>query len=338
LGHFRLGLGGSFSLYRFPLLAGQGAGQGYQSDYNRGNNQPFRHLHNPHLDSVPFGHFIQFQILIPESAFQTPLLSQIMSRTVTLAAVRELLEHLLRMRLSVARKARRYVLVDVAMAKCARKIVMHGGIGRKHVIGLAVTGPAVMRGDLVGIGHVERHVRGMTGLAVFKDHVFGMLPVTIQATGNLAVLHMTEVAGHVRVNTGMLGRFLTLLRMTGQAGPGNVALQDQLERGVGVGMAGRTVLEFVMRTARVAHAAFGDGPGPRGRMLDMAVLTTHGGLVQAALGGYGSRLLGMAQHTLFIGKGRDLRAVLGLYPGTVKRAAKNYCKSAEQSDFPFPTQ
>ena len=76
-----------------------------------------------------------------------------MRYAVTLPTLREFIQYPLRMRVWVARKARRYDLMFFPVAKGTAKIMVFGRVLLKQVQGLLMTRPAITGRRLLSIGN-----------------------------------------------------------------------------------------------------------------------------------------------------------------------------------------
>ena len=139
---------------------------------------------------------------------------QIMRYAMALTAFRKLIQYRLWMRVGVARKARRYGLMFILVAKDTGKIMVLGRVLCKQVEGLLMTRPAIMRRGLLGICHDQWHVNRMARHAGIKIHVFGVLFVTLGTVGDLPVDRVTFATRYIRVGAGVFLHLVALLGMT----------------------------------------------------------------------------------------------------------------------------
>jgi hypothetical protein len=86
---------------------------------------------------------------------------------------------------------------------------------------------------------------------------------------------MTLVAGEVRVGTGIVFYFLSLLCVARKAFRGEFAFQGNVQRGMRVSMTAPTVFQFIMRCIAMAHAALWNSAVTCGRMFYVTVLTSN---------------------------------------------------------------
>ena len=208
---------------------------------------------------------------------------------------------------AVARIARRYDFMFIPVTIRAGKIVVLGRILFKLVVRLLVASPAVTGRDILGVGNLRGHVDRMTRYAGLKLHVWCVLFVTFHTIRNLPVDGVTLVASYIRVSTPILFDLITLLLVTCQTRLADLALQLQFKGGVGVRVTTPAILQVIMRFPAVAHATIWYGTCSLGGVLHVTVQTAHLGFVQSSLGGYGFRLLRVAQNTLRIGQDQGFR-------------------------------
>ncbi len=115
--------------------------------------------------------------------------------------------------------------------------------------------------------------------------------MTLGTIGDLAVYFMTERTGLLGMCAFIIGKVLARALMTGKARLFYIIGKMQGKRLMGVGVAGKTVLQFKMGPALMTHGAFRNDILPPGRMLTMAVKTCHLCLVPPSVAGDGSRLI-----------------------------------------------
>lgn len=140
----------------------------------------------------------------------------------------------------------------------------------------------------------------VAGLAGLKVHIRGMLVMAIHANGDQPMCRVTLITRQIRVSTGMILYFLTLLGMAGETRSGKFALQGNIQGGMRVGMASPAVLQFVMGFVSMTHAALWNSTVSCGRMFNVTVLTPNLGLVFGPLLRNSLRLLRVAVTTLSI--------------------------------------
>ncbi len=232
---------------------------------------------------------------------------QIMCYPMTLSTFGVFIEYRLGMWGAVARIARWYDFMFIPMTIRAGKIMVLGHIFFQQVERLLVTSPAVTGRDILGVGNLRGHVDRMTRYASLKLHVWCVLFVTFHTIRNLPVDGVTLVASYIRVSTPILFDLITLLLVTCQTRPADLALQLQFKGGVGVRVTTPAILQVIMRFPAVAHAAVRYGTCSLGGVLNVTVQTAHLGFVQSSIGGNGFRLLRVAQNTLRIGQDQGFR-------------------------------
>jgi hypothetical protein len=248
---------------------------------------------------------------------------QIVRRPVALAALRELFQNPLRMRLGMTGITRRHGHVLVLVAEHTGQIAVLGGVLGQHVLSIAVTGAAPVIGRILAILDYQRHMHRMTGCTGLKIHIFGMFSVALGAIGNVLMGLMTFVARKIPVGARMGFDLIALLLVTAQASPKKLAFQSQGQRRVGVRMAASAIFQLIVGLTAVAHIAPGNGIVPQWRMFHVAVHTPDIRPVFFSMGRNGLVLLGMAMHALRIEQGRRSgRLSRGLHVGGLFRGRR----------------
>jgi hypothetical protein len=141
------------------------------------------------------------------------------------------------MRYSMALLTRRYGFMLLFMTISTGKIVMFGRVCLKQGHSILMASPAVARRDLIRVSDYKRHVNRVASFAGLKIHVGGVLFMAFHAIRNLSMCCMAFVASQISVSTGLSLYFFTLLRVTCEAGAGNVTFQLNSKRCMCVGMA-----------------------------------------------------------------------------------------------------
>lgn len=206
---------------------------------------------------------------------------------VTVKAIGELAVHTLAVGLTMASGTFRYYLMLALVAVSTQQgPVFFGGIGQ-ILTNIAMAAAAQGRRQVVGILHDQRHMGLVAAQAVLIGHVARMRSVTLIAGCSLAMSQVTFLAIKLSMHAGIGFHFLPRSGVTGQA--------DRLHRSdlrkihghrvMGV-VAGLAVFQRVMGlfSPIMAHAAFRDGVGTHGGMLQVAVLTGYRRLMLPSLG------------------------------------------------------
>lgn len=138
----------------------------------------------------------------------------------------------------------------------------------------------------------------MTTKTVSGNLTGGMRLMALATVRDLAMDIVAEGTGLLGMGAFVAGEILARTFVAGQAGLLDVSGEVECQRLMGVGVAGETVFQLKMRSAGVTALAFWDRVGSFGKVLNMAIAARHLGLVLAAVGGNGCRLLGMAFDTV----------------------------------------
>ena len=146
-----------------------------------------------------------------------------MRRAVAITAFWKLLEHACRMRYAVTVCTLLYGCVFIRMTGGTGKVVVFGCICLKQDHRVFVASAAIVRRDFWPVSDDERHMNRMAGLAGLKVHVPCVFFMAIHTNRDLPVFRVALVASQIRVSTGMILYFLTLLRMAGEARSGEFA-------------------------------------------------------------------------------------------------------------------
>lgn len=215
------------------------------------------------------------------------LFDDIMGDTMAGSALRELAVDTLRMRRAVAILALGNRLVLLRMTEGALEGLVLGVACPQDAERLIVAGGAILGSHVVGIGHLQRHVRFMAGETILLDLAGLMGLMAMLAIGDEAV--SLAVAGAALHIGGMLAGILLqlgyLLGMTGQTWIGNVVRQRDDHRRMGIVVATEAVLQTEVSTGLgiMTLAALGNVVPNRGRMAHMAKNTGDLFLVCAAV-------------------------------------------------------
>ena len=132
---------------------------------------------------------------------------------------------------------RSYGLMFLFMTMSTGKIVMFGRVCLKQGHSIFMASPAVVRRDLIRVSDYKRHVNRVASFAGLKIHVGGVFFMAFHAIRNLSMCCMAFVASQISVSTGLSFYFFTLLRVTCEAGTGNVTFQLYCKGCMCVGMA-----------------------------------------------------------------------------------------------------
>lgn len=253
-----------------------------------------------------------------------------------LAALGKFVQYPLWMRVWMTRIAWWHGLVFVLVAKDTGKIMVLGRILCQQVHCLLMTGPAIRRWGVLGIGNYQRHMNRMARHAGLKIHILGVFFVALRTVRNLPVCCVALVTGQIRVGARVLFDLVTLLLVTCKTRSGDLAFQLQIKGSVGVSVTTCTPLQLIMGLPAVADTALRYGACTLGWMLLMTVQTANLGPVFLSAGCYGLRLLGVAYYTVRIGQSRDIRLCLNLLGCCGRRPNASgllTSKDANQSDY-----
>ncbi len=135
-----------------------------------------------------------------------------------------------------------------------------------------MTGCAIDRRRIGGVGHILRHVNGMAFAAVSGFYIRRMRLVALKALRFLAVNVVARGAPERRMLALVLAQLLDLFGVARQAGFRQIRSESDLERRVRISMTGETALCFEMRLALVTHVALRDIVLRCGAMSGVAVL------------------------------------------------------------------
>ena len=138
----------------------------------------------------------------------------------------------------------------------------------------------------------------MATKAVTRHLAFSMRFMTLGTIGDLAVYFMAERTGLLGMCAFIIGKVLARALMTGKTRLFYIIGKMQGKRLMGVGVAGKTVLQFKMGPALMTHGAFRNDIFAPGRMFTMTVETGNLCLVLASVAGDRSRLILVAFYTV----------------------------------------
>ncbi len=187
---------------------------------------------------------------------------QSMCDVVATEAFRELPHDARRMGRAVAALAGRHHLVLFLVTECAGKGSVLDVARRQGLQDIVVARPAVLRGNVIGIGHAGRCVRLVAFPAVCRCHLGRVRFVALRALRDLAVDVMTDGTVEGGVLALACRKLLNLGRMTVETV--HLALERYIQRRVGLRMAVEAALglemgpsclqmAFIARRDRVLH-------------------------------------------------------------------------------------
>ncbi len=111
------------------------------------------------------------------------------------------------------------------------------GVARgKKPIFFLVAGPAILRGNFVAIGYMQRHMSLMAATAVSHGHIGQMTGVTGETGGFIAVPGVAGGAIKCRMHTGVFFQLFNLRLMTGKTRFCGMFRQGNPQWSMGIGV------------------------------------------------------------------------------------------------------
>jgi hypothetical protein len=140
-----------------------------------------------------------------------------MGCAVAITAFWKLLDHACWMRYAVTIRTLLYGLMFSRMTSRTGKVMVFCCICLKQGHRFFMASAAIVRRGFRGVPDHEGHMNRVTGLTGLKVHVGGMFFMAIHADGDQPVCGVALIARQIRVSTGVVVYFLTLLCVAGQA-------------------------------------------------------------------------------------------------------------------------
>ena len=187
------------------------------------------------------------------------------------------------MRLSVTGLALGHIRMLTTVAEGTGKCLVLGHSFLHQIANFFVACNAECSRRCHGIFNLQRMMRRVTTQTVTCNLLRNMGFMTFGAIGDLAVYLMTERTGLLRMGALKIGKVLTWSFMAGKARLFYIIGKIQGKRLMGIGMAGKAVIQFKVGLTFMAHGASGYDILTPGRMLPMAVKTGNCCLVFAAV-------------------------------------------------------
>lgn len=226
----------------------------------------------------------------------------------TIKAVRHFLVYQWRMWFPVAGLALRHNRMLAAVTEGTGECLVLGLCFLHQLANFLMTCHAEGSRRCQGIINLQRMMGRVTSQTVTGHLAFSVGLMTRGTIGDLAVYIMTERTGLLSMGTFIIDKILTRSFVAGKAGLFYIIGKVQGKGLMGIRMAGKAVLQFIMGFALVAHGALRDNIFTPGRMLSMTVKAGNCCLVLAAVTGDCCRGILVTFHTIGNLKANKCRA------------------------------
>ena len=157
------------------------------------------------------------------------------------------------MRLTMTGLAFGYIRMRTAVAECAGKCLVFGHCLLHQPANLFMAWHAECSRRCQGIFNLQWMVGRMTAKAITGYLILSMRFMAHGTIGDLAVYLVAECTGLLCMGALVIGKVLTWSFMAGKARLFYIIGKVQCKRLMGVGMAGKAILQFKMRHTFMAH-------------------------------------------------------------------------------------